>query len=241
MAHGAPDYSNVIVGDNVYRIDDMGELAARLGSQLVYDRRGNFIWGGDFRFGLDEFNVGTLGTGAAVALSNLYPFMAPFSIELTPGNSSNDYAYIDKRIALPKADTIGFSCLTFQPTLGDSLFLQSLLYDGTKLYLPLLIIDFDTNEYKVGTPTGTIVFENSPDTPPYSSTNTFIKLVIDVLNKKYLRAIINFTEYDLSQYSLNSGASSISKHLIYRLEQNNTGAVSAVSLYINNMTITINE
>ena len=62
MAHGAPDDSNVVKHGLVQRLDDLGELAARLGSPVKYHRRGDVLYIDDFEWGLNGWH--TTGTNA---------------------------------------------------------------------------------------------------------------------------------------------------------------------------------
>jgi len=52
---GAPDDSNVLSTSTFYRLDDMAELAVRLGSPVQYLRSGNIVFCTTFE---DGFNCG---------------------------------------------------------------------------------------------------------------------------------------------------------------------------------------
>lgn len=71
MAHGAPDDSDVLKEQDLYRVDDMAELAARLGSIVTYRRSGQVVYLDDFANGLNHWLVHTFLAGDAVTLQNL--------------------------------------------------------------------------------------------------------------------------------------------------------------------------
>jgi len=69
MPHGAPDWSNVVKYEKVHRLDDMAELVARLGSLVIYDRRGDLVWCDSFEYGLQAWEKDPQGTGAAALVT----------------------------------------------------------------------------------------------------------------------------------------------------------------------------
>jgi len=57
MPHGAPDDSNVLKIGEDYRLDDLSELAARLGSIVNYRRTGDVYFMEDFSYGLERWTI----------------------------------------------------------------------------------------------------------------------------------------------------------------------------------------
>ena len=52
MAHGTPDYGIGAPASTIYIVQDLAELAARIGSVDTFDRRGNIIWFTNFEDGI---------------------------------------------------------------------------------------------------------------------------------------------------------------------------------------------
>ena len=65
MAHGHPDYGGAAPLATVYTLQDLAELAARLGSIDVFDRRGNVLLLDDFESGIKKWLFGGTGSYSA--------------------------------------------------------------------------------------------------------------------------------------------------------------------------------
>jgi len=70
MAHGAPDDSNILKVGEDYRVDDLGELAARLGSITDYRRDGDVYFMEDFSTGLARWVQDPFGIGSAITVQS---------------------------------------------------------------------------------------------------------------------------------------------------------------------------
>ena len=58
MGHGYPDYGTQGPVSTVHSIQDLGELAVRLGSIVTFDRRGNVLWLDGFDSGIGAWSKG---------------------------------------------------------------------------------------------------------------------------------------------------------------------------------------
>ena len=72
MAHGAPDWFGTTPQGMVHRVADLAELAARLGSPDVFDRRGNVLFMDSFENGQNNWSHGAL-----VGVSNYFNWRWP--------------------------------------------------------------------------------------------------------------------------------------------------------------------
>jgi len=70
MTRGAPDDSNVLSTSTFYRLDDMAELAVRLGSVVNYHRAGNVVFATDFGEGLSPLDRQETAVGGIIEVSN---------------------------------------------------------------------------------------------------------------------------------------------------------------------------
>lgn len=205
MARGAPDYSNVKVGEYSIRLDDMGELAARLGSPLIYDRGGEIVLMDTFKHGLSGWNSEATGTGASVSLTTDYWQTDSFSAKLMGGSDGTRRGSLYRNVALTNMDSIATEVRVIITEDVETFEIDIILYDGTTRYWTVL-------DYKVSTDELRIMDENnamqaisgasSPNTQSY--TFNFMKLVLDWENKTYHKVLFNGYKYDVSDYVISN-------------------------------------
>ena len=129
MARGLPDDSNVVKEYDIYTLDDMGELAARLGSPMTYNRYGNILMLEDFERGLNAWSITLAGVGAEVVITPDRVYGGKLACYLDSGIGAAPEAQIDKlfppvskqRVGLQMAFSVGFNAveLRFAITRGD--------------------------------------------------------------------------------------------------------------------------
>lgn len=107
MSRGAPDYSNVKAANPLHRVDDLAELAARLGSPVTHDRGGSVLFLDSFTYGLGGWDATGYGTGASVALVPT-PFRSgPFAVKMVAGSDGASAAKIVRRVPYPVLNQYG--------------------------------------------------------------------------------------------------------------------------------------
>lgn len=107
MAHGTPDWGLIGPKQTTYGLDDLGEHAARLGSIVSWDRRGDVIMLDDFEHGLSQASYGALGAGANLALVCGHSRSNAFSVEMTPGSTALQRARVEYRRGTPAYSRLG--------------------------------------------------------------------------------------------------------------------------------------
>lgn len=108
---GTPDYSPVqppgqISPGPIYTLTDMGELAARLGSIVTHDRRGNVIWLDDFESGIQSW-IGSGDPGYAVTWEGNYSRNGGFCCKLVTDTDAGDEAHIERAFGYPVLSKCG--------------------------------------------------------------------------------------------------------------------------------------
>jgi len=134
MARGAPDDSNIIKTGAVYRLDDMAELAARLGTIYNYHRFGDVVFLEDFEKGAAKWVLTAYGAGSTVTITSDKALSGNQCIYLHAQAGLGPRAMISKALALPISKRLGFS---FAFNLGDDFVYfgaNVLYYTGTRLY-----------------------------------------------------------------------------------------------------------
>jgi len=114
MAHGTPDWGLVGPKYTTFGLDDLGESVVRLGSPVLWDRRGDVLHQTDFRDGLGSFDWLAVGAGAAITLHAGNARTGAYCAKLTPASDGLREVYLLKALPRPVLAKIGlefsFSC-----------------------------------------------------------------------------------------------------------------------------------
>jgi hypothetical protein len=199
MPRSYPDWSNVRKEVSFILREDLAELAARLGSIDVFDRRGYVLWWDDFKHGLGAWRTATDGTGASVALSTVYPKWPPFALKLTGGSDGSRIAEAYKYFKLPVAGKIGVEISIDFLTDFDEFYLELRMDDLTTIHRAkikidgslgtLHYLDSDNDYQELGDVLGLV--------DAYGGYHN-LKLVVDFSVDEYVRVILDRTAYDLT-------------------------------------------
>lgn len=241
MAHGFRDFGQYGAGAVAFPVSDMGELAARLGSINVFDRRGETVWMDDFEEAPLKWATGTGGTGASVARSTTTAKNGLASCLLDPGGAEDDYAYIRKYLTTPQQVRLGSeSSFTYNTGL-KKLRWEFQIYDGTDVHGGLVeyIVSSDIcriYDYGASTWVNLVTVGLLSDVTMWN----ILKLVIDYDTDKYVRLLLNEDEFDLSAYSLDVSTDSTAPHLRVYIGAYNQGGADNFA-YIDDVIITQNE
>lgn len=253
---GLPDYSTaapvgqVPVGaGKVYSSSDIGELAARMGSPIVFDRRGNVFW-------YDNFVNGTQGWEFSATHGNLAVGMGHFgpqSLKIFTDAVIDNAVIIQQRITYPTQSKIGSAvCFTIPVNLACRIRIAVVLFTETSYNAFDIFIDaskhvtYSPCELYIGiagTPTTKFGTLSLPAHDPLSFAFlpfNVAKVVADPVTGAYTRFILNGTEFDLSSYMGDSGAIAFSQVLDLTFQLITREAISAVS-YVDYVAFTQNE
>lgn len=199
MAHGTQDWFVTAQQSLVHKMADMGELAARLGSPDVYDRRGTVFFITSFESGFAGWSTGYSGTGGGVYYVCTPSKSGHGSIMLETGNGASAYAEIARHLPPPPYGVWGFE-YAFAP---DSEMLQTYLVVNNH-------VSQRQQTYGVGydITTGNLwvydenlspkVIANVGKVYVVSSPFCILKVVFDSINRNYVRAIFNNIQVDIS-------------------------------------------
>jgi len=209
MPHGGPDWSTGGQISTVHTIEDLGELAARLGSIVTFDRRGNVIAYDDFESGLSKwYRWGD--TGYEITWNSEFARSGGFCCKVQTGAVTNYTAGLTRAMGYPALSPIGieFSFARHQNLKYIELIVRVRSLD--KMVAWSLRYDHANSkfQYLFGGR-----YNDVPDLvfaaiPKFYGSVCFhtVKLVIDPVNQKYKRLIIDNQMADLSNYSIDLGA-----------------------------------
>lgn len=241
MAHGTADWWGSEPTSTVHQIQDVGELAVRLGSPVTFDRRGNVMFQTSFESGLTGMWTLVGGTGADVQLSISTAWQGAYSVKVIKGSDGALSAEIGKEVRPLVASKVGleFSWVSQFNDQQPQAWLK--YYDGTNLYTFRVRYDEATNVLQYLDSSS--VWQNIAtgiDLPASLWSFSTIKLVVDLDAKEYLRVILNETEHDISGITAPSAASGLAPSL--KCLAHNTGAgADNHYIYVDNFIITQNE
>lgn len=199
----SPDYEKYRPGSVRFSLQDMGELAARLGSISIYDRRGEIVWYDNFSHGLAVYNTSTSGTGAGVSLTAGYSHRYPYSALLITGSTLSLSATIEKYLGTFGSARFGVEFGVAFANRNDYLQVTFQANQGDDNYLGSLRIFPDTGIAQIRNGLGSFV-QASIVNVPISSPPSFlsVKLVCDFATNKYVRLLVSHVEIDLTTYDL---------------------------------------
>lgn len=236
-----PDYGLLNAAATVAEVTDLGELAARLGSPVTWDRRGDVLWFDDFEAGLASWVTVTTGTGAAVALATDRARSGRRSVKLTAGSDDTLFAGITHYEPPPVFSRLGLEGWFSLDTQVGKVSIQLFVHDGVSSFRSALRLRCsDGALFYQNAAGGDTQFADGPTPIAFAPSFHALKLVVDADAGKYVRAIIDDTTYDLSGIpAYVSGPALAVAATITALYEGSAG--SNPSAWVDNMIFTVNE
>lgn len=241
MAHTLPDYTTKYKLATIFGQIDNAELAARLGSILTFDRRGNVIWFDDFERIALMWEEALAGVGAAAAISTEWARSKSTSCKLTAGIGAAGLSKIFKYFQYAILSNFGAE-ISF--TSNDSItyfFIDLSCFTGTVGRLGAVFYYPATTTLKYMDSTGAeITLTTSLSLNATNKVFNTIKLVIDPLNNEYKRIILNDFVFDMSGIALRSWATGTTNGLRVQCTNKSLDAANQ-SIYVDDFILTQNE
>lgn len=241
MAKGQPDFGLYAPTETIVGLSDMGELAARLGSIVTFDRRGNVIFADDFADGIQNWHLGGIGT-QVIEWCSQYSRDGGFSCKLETDTDEDDSALITRHVGYPALSKMGMEISVSDKQNWKILHIEMRLTttDGQWRARIRYVYATKTLFYLNYAGTYTAIPGASYTThvnPAYFDT---IKLVADFVNNEYKQLVLNDTTYALSGIGLrwHGGLGTPNMHAIIELFSDGVGAAIG---YIDSAILTQNE
>lgn len=181
----------------------IGELIAALTPAKRFDRRGDIIFIEGFESGLTHGVVTTSGTGAAVAVTTAEARSGGLAAKLTGGSDGSRYAALSWYFHQTPEGKIGLEA-HFRPDADiQYLVLQIAWYDGAELHQGNLRWNNDNEDFEYYDSAGAYQqLQTGDDLIGRAGLFHTAKLVVDVENDLYHRALCRAAEVDMSSYAL---------------------------------------
>jgi len=217
------------------------ELAARLGSIVCADRRGQVVFLESFANGLSPWVPFGGGTGAAVALDPTSYMSSGYSVKLTGGSDDTRVAWIIHRRQLTPLGGVGVSGHVAVPSdiVYFTVFLR--IATGTHLYVVALQLDYAALDLRIyNSSAGWTKIGDVKVLYPGAQVYNWWKIVGDLLGERYIRAMWNDVEFDIGSHALYAQASSAKPCLYVNLEVCSRAGYND-SVYVDNIVVTVAE
>ena len=239
--HGLADWAQAAPTKTIHGLADMGELAVRLGSPDVYERRGNVVFMETFSNGLVSWSGSGSGTGW-----DLFPVADPvwhgvLSALVRTGNTAGDYGYLYRVLPLPVSSRLGFEYTFNVVTNLKAIFLQAYIYRSCVMYKFGGSYDHTTGELSVFGSDGSW---HVVATPGIQNEDGYLfhtmKLVVDAETEKNVRLLFDSHLYDVSQYNLYQETTTVKDRVVIAL-WGYTKADESVDVNFDSVIVTQNE
>lgn len=198
MPHGTPDWGLVGPKQTVYGLDDIGEGVARLGSPVLWDRRGDVIKVVDFRHGLQGGNTTAVGGTTAVDLYTGYARYGAYSIQVFCDDVANAEASWGFYCPYSIGGAFGFEVSFALIQLTQTLILSGTVYadaDAWEYYIEIRPEDQEI-WYRHAT-LGVVILGDTPKFHNEAYWWNTLKVVIDTAMHSYERCLLNGRTYPI--------------------------------------------
>jgi len=199
MAHGTPDWWGTGPKATTYALQDLAELAVRLGSVNTYDRRGDVMWWDDWSSGLGRVEVTGTGVGYEVYLEAVGGRYQTAVVCLKTGNAANDLAGLNVAMHYPVLGGIGAE-VSFVPHASmKDVRISVTLYVGDFTHWFYAAYKHTTGQVQIMDDTGAWVTIGTPGQQREGEHNySTLKVVINAITDKYARVLFNNKVYSVS-------------------------------------------
>ncbi len=228
MARGLPDDANVLGYGNVYRSDDVTELAARLGSPLTYERRGNVLHSETFALGAATWTVERDGNPETSILSADYNIVGGAALLLANTSGSPELLVATRSLPLFSDARYGLFVMASMGTGTVAFQVAVVHYDGTHKWTYIVKLSSTLETLLYGIEGGSDV-ELTDVLDFFSGEANFhaLALIVDTADNAWRQVTMDGTLYDLTgitPYKANSGTAPRMDLVFTVIPENSAGA-----------------
>jgi len=203
MPHGLPDWGLVGPRQTTYGLDDVGEAAVRLGSPVLWDRRGDVLYATDFSEGIGSFQTQVSGASARVALHTEHSRHGAYSVGLHAGSDGGRYALLHLALPFQFLSAVGLEASFSLHNETEYLGIRFHWFDGAYKYSAGLRIEPQVPRLVfMHSGGGWGVLEDPfPRHLCWRPEHT-AKVVADMAAQRYVRILVDERTYDMRAYDV---------------------------------------
>lgn len=241
MPHGTPDWWGVERTTTVHLMQDAAELAARLQSEVAYDRRGRVVMIEDFENGYKTWTVAKSGTGADAHITATTSFSGAYSLEIIGGSDGGKYTRVYRWVPTYVLGPIGLSVVFAHSLHVDRFEMHLWVRTGPMLYQGGWRFDHTNLNIDYLDSAGVWqTVDNNKDLVTGPKHWHALKVVLDSSTGKYIRGLVNEDQHDLSTYALRSWAAAEPTYIIAEFYAYSEAGFNA-DAYIDDVILTVDE
>ena len=199
MVRGLPDDANVLNYGDMQRSDDITELAARLGSPLTYERRGNVLYVDDFSQGAGPWAVTRGLTPETPTLTGDYHLTggAAWKLANTPGVGETLFGV--RHLPLFSEGIYGVFFLVGVTATGNKIQLQAIHYDGVNRWNYVITL-YPTQKKLYYAPTSGVETLLSDTMDVFNGVEVYhaVGILFDTDANQWVQVKVDNNVYDLS-------------------------------------------
>jgi len=202
MARGQADFGAYASLSTIGAVSDMAELAVRLGSISIFDRRGKVIDEDDFESGLKGWSTLVAG-GGTVYRASTAPKSGSQHFVMSAVGAGVCFAQLMRHFPRFASKRLGIEFAFSAPDTGTYIELILSQYDGTNEHTAWIRVDVNASVLQYLDQAG--AFQTFATIDPLRIINTVyypLKVVGDWTDNTYARCVYAGQTYDLSAYNM---------------------------------------
>jgi len=241
MAHGQPDFGAYAAKATVGSMADNAELAARLGSIVTFDRKGDVIFLDGFESGLTAWLRSGTGTGWSITQDAAHVRNGGFSAKLVCGSDGIREARFHKLLPYPILSNLGFEASFTMHADVEYIDFYLAIYDGTDLIEGRIRFDQDNSRLRYFSDTGFYVtIEDGLTLYEHNDMFNTIKFIVDFDNDEYIRVMLNERTWDLAGIRVETTGAVFAPHVACNIYARGLVATNT-TVWVDDVIITQNE
>lgn len=241
MAHSLQDYSAYLKYASLNSLTDLGELAARMNSIVVFDGRGDVVRAEDFEGLLNKFGTELFGLSTSVSQSDDTALSGSHSIKLDASSTVGNSAALKIYSAFTGSYRIGTKISVTISSYDTYFDIFSDFFDGVYHHKSAIRYSiWDKEFYYLDSSDAFTKFATGQSFYLNDKCFHHLKLVIDTSAGKYVRFLFDNLSWDLSNYSYYKSASGTLTSQVTTIRLTNQTAFGSYA-YIDDYVLTVNE